>query len=273
MTLVVFALAEVSGAPVLWRGPVIAWLLAALVGIVLARSKRLRGQWIVRWSVMVTVCIALVSVGTRIGGNIAWETLRGPLTPAVQDFIRVFDPQAEFLAAEPVRDSQVPSPRRGASVRIARAQHPVAENPGVDAGRATYLTITQWTPAMNSTALRFRDMTERDAIIAVSNPSLQPYLPIVSERRAWVAGLPHSSGYTTAVGRDEVVLRTQLLDAFLRNPNAATVLSLRESGITWLWITPESFGALEGLTPWTETVDRNDDVALLRLTDAGASSA
>ena len=270
VVLLTYALAAVSGAPVLWRGPVLAWVLAVVVAVLLARSRALRGVAWVRWAAMLTVLVTVTSVGARANGSIVWGAAHSRATPVVQDFIRFFDPGAEFtssagtnLGQEVGRSGFV----RSAGVRVS------TDDRGANEGVARRMGIIQWTPSMNDAALLLRELSSVDEIVAVSRPHLQPFLPIVSDRQMWVAGLPYTTGYTTARGIAAADERLAVVSRFLEAPDDQTALLLESAGVRWLWLTPESFEALPRLRPWTEIVVSDPDVALLRLTGPGANSS
>lgn len=268
IVLVNYALAAVSGARVLWRGPVFAWTLAILVALFLARSSRLAGGRWLRWTAMITVVLTLTSVGARANGSIVWGLAHSRATPAVQDFIRLFDPDAEFTATiEQTADARIIGLR--AASAVVRAE----DRRGAIDGVARRDTIIQWTPSMNETALLLRELSDPDAVIAVSRPALQPFLPVVSERRTWLAGLPYSTGYTTAAGIAAADYRSATMGTLLSAPNDSVVNEMVEAGVEWLWLTPESFSSLALLSEWTEVVASDPDVVLLRLIDPGASSS
>lgn len=270
VVLIAYALAAVSGAPVLWRGPVLAWVLTVVAAIALARSRLLSGGRWVRWAAMLTVVLTFTSVGARANGSIVWGVAHSRATPVVQDFIRFFDPAAEFTSAEVTR-LRVPTTKTGfvrsAGVRI------TSDDRGASEGVARLMSIIQWTPAMNDAALLLKEISNVDQIVGVSLPTLQPFLPIVSDRRMWVSGLPYSTGYTTAQGVSTAHERRDGLSLFLAAPNDEAAQWLESEGVRWLWITPESFEALPRLSPWTELVVSNPDVALLRIIGSGANSS
>lgn len=268
IVLVNYALAAVSGARVLWRGPVFAWSMAIFVALVLARSSLLAGGRWLRWAAMVTVVLTLVSVGARANAPIVWGIAHSRATPAVQDFIRLFDPDAEFTANVKQTVSA-----RSSGLRAANASIRADDQRGASDGVARRDTIIQWTPSMNQTALLLRELSDRNAVIAVSRPSLQPFLPIVSERRTWLAGLPYTTGYTTANGIATADYRGATVEALLNEPSDSLVNEMKNAGVQWLWVTPESFPSLPLLAEWTEVVASDQDVALLRFTDQGANSS
>ena len=268
IVLFTYALAAVSGAAVLWRGPVLAWILALVVAVVLARSTSLDGQWWLRWAAMVTVIITVTSIGARANGSIVWGVAHSRATPVVQDFIRVFDADAEFTSQRAPNTTMV----RG-GLRSASAALPAEDQRGVAPGVARRGSIIQWTPAMNEAALLLRDGSAVDDVVAVSQPKLQPFLPIISDRRAWVAGIPYSTGYTTSAGIAAAEERIAAVEQLLASPEDSVVAEIAGAGVQWLWVTPESFGSLPLLEPWTEVAFSDPDVVLLRFTDAGANSS
>ena len=89
----------------------------------------------------------------------------------------------------------------------------------------------------------------------------------------WVAGLPYSTGYTTAQGIATADERLAVTTNFLTQPDGNTAALLESAGVRWLWITPDSFASLPLLQPWTQLVVSDPDVVLLRLTVPGASSS
>ena len=268
VVLVNYALAAVSGAAVLWRGPVLAWLLAIIIAVLVSRSRALTGGRWLRWTAMVTVILTLTSIGARANGSIVWGLAHSRATPVVQDFIRFFDPDAEFTASAASDPVKVTGGWRAASVGV-RAE----DLRGASDGVARRESIIQWTPSMNDAALLLRDLSDREDVVAVSRPALQPFLPIVSERRAWVAGIPYSTGYTTADGIAAAEARMATVQRLLTQPDAAVVEEVIAAGVQWLWITPESFASLPSLEPWTEEITSDPDVVLLRLIAPGASSS
>ena len=268
LVLVAYALAAVSGAPVLWRGPVLAWVMAMAVAVLLARSSVLMGGRWLRWAAMVTVILTITSIGARANGSIVWGLAHSRATPVVQDLIRILDSDAEFASQGELSGKSAMGGLRSASVAV-RAE----DQRGVAEGVARRASIIQWTPGMNDAALLLRDLSGRDDVVALSRPALQPFLPIVSERRAWVAGLPYSTGYTTSAGIAAADDRLAQVERLLAEPNGSVVAAMLAAGVQWLWITPESFDALPPLAPWTDVVVSDPDVVLLRFTDSGASSS
>ena len=268
LVLLAYALAAVSGAPVLWRGPLIAWVVSLGVAFILARSSSLVGGRWLRWAAMVTVIITITSIGARANGSIVWGLAHSRATPIVQDFIRFLDADAEFTSQSASRQE----PARGA-LRSASAAIRSPEQSRDGAGVARSGGTLQWTPGMNDAALRLREVSDARDIVAVSRPNLQPFLPIVSQRRAWVAGLPYSTGYTTSDGIATAEERISAVEQLLTNPEESLVEGIVDSGVGWLWITPESFGALPGIEPWTQVIYSDADVVLLRVTAAGANSS
>jgi len=267
LVLIAYALAAVSGAPVLWRGPVLAWVTAMAVAVLLARSSVLTGSRWLRWAAMVTVILTITSIGARASGSIVWGLAHSRATPVVQDVIRILDPDAEFTSQREPSGSSVTGGLRSASAAVR-----VEDQRGVAEGVARRVSIIQWTPSMNDAALLLRDLSGQDDVVALSRPALQPFLPIVSERRAWVAGLPYSTGYTTSAGIAAANDRLAQVERLLTEPNNSVVESIVDSGVQWLWITPESFASVPLLEPWTDVVVSDPDVVLLRFTDSGASS-
>ena len=266
LVLLAYALAAVSGAPVLWRGPVIAWVVALVVALVLARSSVLAGGTWLRWAAMVTVIMTITSIGARANGSIVWGLAHSRATPAVQDFIRIFDADAEFSSQGAPQRLAIRGGLRSTSAAIR-----TEELRGADDGVARREGTIQWTPGMNDAALLLREASDIQDVVAVSRPKLQPFLPIVSQRRAWVAGLPYSTGYTTSAGIATAEERISAVEQLINAPEESLVEGIVDSGVRWLWITPESFGALPGIEPWTEVSYSDADVVLLRFTAAGAN--
>ena len=269
VVLFTYALAAVSGASVLWRGPVLAWTFAVLVAVLLARSALLSGGAWLRWAAMLTAIITVTSVGARANGSIVWGVAHSRATPVVQDFIRIFDPGAEFTSTEAPGAAVARHSGfiRSAGVRV------TSDDRGAAEGVARRMSIIQWTPSMNDAALLLKDLSSVEEIVAVSRPNLQPFLPIVSDRQMWVAGLPYTTGYTTASGIATADERLEVVSSFLAAPDNQTALELESAGVRWLWVTPESFDALPRLNAWTELAISDPDVALLRLTGSGANSS
>ena len=270
VALFAYALAAVSGASVQWRGPVLAWVIAVVVAILLARSRVLSGGAWLRWAAMLTVIVTVTSIGARASGSMVWGVAHSRATPMVQEFIRFFDPGAEFTSTE----------RTGPGVKVGRSGYIRAagvrlttDDRGANEGVARRMGIIQWTPSMNDAALLLAELSSVEQIVAVSQPNLQPFLPIVSNRQMWVAGLPYTTGYTTTRGIAAADERLAVMSRFLSAPDDETALLLESAGIRWLWITPDSFDALPRITPWTEIVMSDRDVALLRLNDSDANSS
>ena len=274
VVLFTYALAAVSGASVLWRGPVLAWLLAMGVAVLLARLRALSGGFLLRWAALVTVVITITSVGARANGSIVWGVAHSRATPAVQDFIRFFDPDAQFTYSTAESDAmpQSGAMRWSGALRAAGARS-TDDHRGASQGVARRSGIIQWTPSMNDAALLLRDRVSSDEIIGVSQASLQPFLVIVSDQRTWISGLPYSTGYTTAEGLATGDQRLAAMSNLLAAPDDASVQQLLVAGVRWLWITPESFDALPRLAPWTQVVVSDSDVVVLRLNAPDANSS
>ena len=217
---------------------------------------------------MVTVIITVTSIGARANGSIVWGLAHSRATLVVQDFIRIFDADAQFTSQGVSERWLVSGGLRSASATIR-----TEEVPSATAGVASGGGALQWTSGMNDAAELLREVSDRDAVVAVSRPNLQPFLPIVSERRAWVAGLPYSTGYTTASGVTTAEERILAVEQLLAAPDDSVVTQIIGAGVEWLWITPESFGAIPRLEPWTEVVYSDPDVAVLQFISAGANSS
>ena len=259
--LVAHGLGVVSGAPVLWRGPVLAWAVALFLALGIAAVNRGASTIALRWLVAATTILVFASIGARFNGSVAWSVAREPLTPAFEQAIRWTDPTAEF--ARDAGSTPQSSPFEAGVGALTDA--PETGLAGSQAG------LVQWTPRLNEAALWLAPQVAEGELIAVDATYLQPFLPVVTDLTMYVAGEPYISGYTTMAGVQAADLRESRVRNFLENPSTDAAAALWADGVRWLWLqmTPQS--TIEPLQQWASTALASDQVTILRLNDPDAN--
>lgn len=258
---VAYGLGVVSGAPVLWRGPVLAWAVALLLALGIAAMLRTRSAVALQWLVAATTILVFASIGARINGSVAWSMAREPLTPAFEQAIRWTDPTAEF--ASDVGPALQNSPFEDGDSTLTDAPEAGLAGSAAD--------LLQWSPELNETALWLAPQVADGELVAVDATYLQPFLPVVTDLTMYAAGEPYISGYTTAAGARAADERELRVRNFLENPSTDTAEALWVDGVRWLWLqmTPQS--TVEPLQEWASTALASDQVTILRLNDPDAN--
>ena len=258
---VAYGLGVVSGAPVLWRGPVLAWAVALFLALGIAADSRGVCTVALRWLVAATTILVFASIGARFNGSVAWSAAQKPLTPAFEQAIRWTDPTAEFA------NDFGPAPHTS---QLKSGGSTLTDAP--DAGLAgSTANLLQWSPELNEAALWLAPQVAEGELVAMDATYLQPFLPVVTDVTMYVAGEPYISGYTTAAGVRAADVRKSRVRAFLDSPSAEAAEALWSDGVRWLWLemTPEL--TITGVQPWTSTALASDQVTILRLNDPDAN--
>ena len=258
---VAYGLGVVSGAPVLWRGPVLAWAVALLLAFGIAAILTTGSTIALRWLVAATTILVFASIGARFNGSIAWSVAQEPLSPAFEQAIRWTDPTAEFASDVGPAPRNSPSEAGGSTLTDA----PEAGLAGSTAD------LLQWSPELNEAALWLAPQVADGELVAVDATYLQPFLPVVTDLTMYVAGEPYISGYTTAAGVQAADVREMRVRDFLETPSTDAAAALWADGVRWLWLqmTPQS--TIEPLQQWASTALASDQVTILRLNDPDAN--
>jgi len=261
LTSALIILADVSGAPVLWRAPLVASLAVGLLALVIAlRPFPQAAGFAIRWAALATVMLVSVSIWMRFLGPLSTEFGSGPGRDSVAALIRLQNPAADF-------------PWEADSWEVGKPSNTLpafSDKPGDAEGLSQTLSVVQWSPQLNEAALWLRERVEAGDVTVMNAPTLQPFLPIVANTQMLVAGLPYTSGYTTAEGLKAIADRALVTESFLKTPNPDTLDALRSLNVEWLWLQgpPE----LDALEQFGSLEYKNDEVAIIRLNDPGANS-
>lgn len=258
---VAYGLGVVSGAPVLWRGPVLAWAVALLLALGIAAMFKTGSPVALRWLVAATTILVFASIGARFNGSVAWSVAQEPLTPAFQQVIRWTDPTAQFAAEAGLAPQNAPLEAGDRTL----TDEP---EPGVSGIAAALL---QWSPELNEAALWLAPRVADGELLAVDATYLQPFLPVVTDLTMYVAGEPYISGYTTSAGVRAAAERELRVRNFLENPSTDTADALWADGVRWLWLQMTPQDTIEELQKWASTTLANDQVTILRLNDPDAN--
>lgn len=258
---VTYGLGVVSGAPVLWRGPVLAWAVALFLALGIASVSRGVGTVALRWLVAATTILVFASIGARFNGSVAWSVAQAPLTPAFEQAIRWTDPTAEFASDLSPAPQSSPFEAGGSTLTDAP-----------EAGLAgSAADLLQWSPELNETALWLAPQVADGELVAVDATYLQPFLPVVTDLTMYVAGEPYISGYTTAAGVRAADERESRVRNFLENPSTDAAEALLADGVRWLWLQTTPQTTIEPLQQWASTALASDQVTILRLNDPDAN--
>ena len=254
--------AEVSGAPIRWRGPVLAWLVAAgAAGLLLLAIRR--RSWAL-WGVVLVLVMSVAAIGARFIGPLLWEATGSRLSPWFAAVILRLDPQAELPSA-----AGSVTLRGGPGVSAAVRVPPSRDlQPGV----AYSMGIVEWTPALNEASRALVAAAAPADIVATDITNLQPFLPVMTGLRTLLNGQPYVDGYTTASGVAAIAERRALLDAFLAAPSAGTRDALRAAGVRWLWLQRDAQAQAERMAGLGTVLTTNAEVTVVDISGAGASS-
>ena len=259
---VAYGLGLVSGAPVLWRGPVLAWAVALFLALGIAAVSRGVSTVAIRWLVAATTILVFASIGARFNGSVAWSVAQEPLTPAFEQAIRWTDPTAEFTSDVGSAPQVSPLEAGGSTVT----------DPPERGLAGSAADLLQWSSELNEAALWLAPQVADGELVAEDATYLQPFLPVVTDLTMYVAGEPYISGYTTVDGARAAIQRQERVDAFLASPSDATVGALWDDRVRWLWLRMTPQERIEGIQPWASVVLQNDHVTIMRINDPGASS-
>jgi hypothetical protein len=257
-----YGLAQITGAPVAWRGPYLAWITAALLGALI--TLVVRPRTLAMWMFLAASVLTATSLLARLGGPVLWEIGAPVLKPVLREVVLFNDPDAQFTAAN--SDLSAPAPLGGGRIPVA---HPRIADTSAD---AYSMSILQWTPELNDIALQLKSLADPDDVVATDSSLLQPFPAVMTNLRMLLAGRPYVDGYTTSSGAEQIRVRQQLIDQFLERPNRSQLAELQAYGVRWLWLqrdpvaTAERIGDLGSITILTESV------AVIDISAAGASS-
>lgn len=259
---VAYGLGVVSGAPVLWRGPVVAWISALLLAVAIVTLVKSCAKWHLRWLAAATTILVFASIGARFNGAAAWAVTNEQLTPAFEEAIRWADPSAQAAG-----DSE--SSTLNTTLPAAIDAIPAEPGAGVAGGTTGLL---QWSTELNEAALWLEPQVQPGELVAVDATYLQPFLPVVTDLTMYVAGEPYISGYTTAAGVKAANVREERVRAFLEDPSRSSAEALWADNVRWLWLQKTPRIVIEKVQGWASVVRTNDQVTIIRLNDPDANS-
>ena len=259
---VAYGLGVASSAPVLWRGPVLAWLMALLLAIPIALWVRSRARFPIRWLAVVTTILVLASVGARFNGAALWSLTQDRLTPGFQSLILWTDPAAQFSnnSVDASSAAEIASQDSGA----------LSESDDDLAGSTTGLV--QWSPDLDEAALWLESEVPTGELVAVDATYLQPFLPVVTNLSMYVAGEPYISGYTTRAGAEAATVRQERMRSLLVEPTQDAARALWVDGVRWLWLQKTPKTTFDLLEPWASVAFANERVTIFQLNDPDANS-
>lgn len=258
---VAYGLGVVSGAPVLWRAPVLAWIVTLVLALGISRAEKTGSPAALRWLAAVTSVLVFASIGARFSGSAAWSLTQEQFTPAFKKVLSLTDPSAEF-SPDSHPSLEDPVGETGSNTMT------VSADVGVAGSTADLL---QWSPDLNEAAVWLDSHVAPEEIVAVDATYLQPFLPVVTDLTIYVAGEPYISGYTTKEGVQAAHVRERRVQEFLESPSADAAQALWTDDVRWLWLqmTPQSM--IKPLLPWASVVRASDHVTILRLNDPDAN--
>ena len=257
---VAYAFGVVSGAPVLWRVPLAAWVAAGALGFLIAlAAHRKSGRLLLAWLAAATTVLVFTSVGARFNGAVLWSMTQEQLTPVVQDAIQRLDPSAEFPSSDASSERNVTNPSR-----------PPVNSATNYAGDPAQ--ILQWSAELNEAAQWLEPQVDTGTLVAMDATYLQPFLPVVTNISMYVAGEPYISGYTTAAGAAAAHTRKARTEAFLSAPSSATAQDLWNDRVRWIWLKMTPDPNRSDFEPWASVTLATEEVVILRLNDPDANS-
>ena len=259
---IAFGLGAVSGAPVLWRGPVVAWLMAFLLAIPIVLWVKTPAEFPMRWLAVVTTILVLASVGARFNGAALWSLTQNRMTPGFESLILWTDPAAQLP------DNSVDA----SSATIIDSQNSGAPGESDSGLAGSTSDLVQWSPDLNEAALWLEPEVSTGELVAVDATYLQPFLPVVTNLSMYVAGEPYISGYTTRAGAKAAAVRQERTRSLLVEPTQDAARALWTDGVRWLWLQKTPKSTLDLLEPWASVVFVNEQVTILQLNDPGANS-
>jgi hypothetical protein len=258
---VAYGLGVVSGAPVLWRAPVLAWVVALLLALGITWAVKAGGPVALRWLAAATTILVFASIGARFNGSAAWSLTQDQLTPTFENAISWTDPSAEF--------SPDSNPSLEGSILETGLNTMTVSSDADIAGSAE--DLLQWSPDLNGAAMWLEPQVQPGELVAVDATYLQPFLPVITDLTMYVAGEPYISGYTTTEGVQAADVRERRVQEFLESPSADSAQALWTDDVRWLWLQMTPQNMIEQLSPWASVVRASDHVTILRLNDPDAN--
>jgi hypothetical protein len=250
-----YGLAQVTGAPVAWRGPYLAWIAGALAGLLIALV--LKTRTLAMWMFLVASVLTATSLLARLGGPVLWEISAPALKPVLQQVVLRGDPNAQFVAAP--TELSTPAPLGGGRIP---ATQPRSTDPS---GDAYSMSILQWSPELNEAALRLKSAADAGDVVATNGTRLQPFPAVITNLRMLLAGRPYVDGYTTKTGSAEIQIREELLENLLVNPSPSGLDALRKYDVRWLWLQGNAAPITEQLGKSVTVLWQSKEVTILQI--------
>ena len=273
-TVLNYGLVQISGAPVAWRSPMLAWAIVLLGSLSIMSLNR--GRWIARVGLILALAISLTAILARVAGPVLWNYTAGILTPPLSQLVLTLDPEAELSGAEEpqLKDSGHPAHDLGAP------RSAIALVPRQDYSQADLVANSiafsdervQWSPQRATAATVLGDLMSPTDVVAMDASISQPFLPIALDSPVLLAGQPYTDGYTSATAARSIPDRFAAIDDFRLTASPAAHQYLWDMGVRWLWLEFSPDGDADRLSSVTELVFADTDVAVLKLNEPGANS-
>ena len=273
-TVLNYGLVQISGAPVAWRSPVLAWVIVLLGSVALVFL--MGGRLVVRVGFVVALAISLTAILARVAGPVLWNYTAGILTPPLSQLVLTLDPEAELSGAEEQQLGYAGRPTyglgapRSASVLVPRQDYSQADL--VANSIAFSAERVQWSPQRAKAAEILDELISPSDVVAMDASISQPFLPIALDSPVLLAGQPYTDGYTSAFAARTIPDRFAAVDDFRLTASPAAHQYLWSMGVRWLWLEFSPEGDSGRLSSVTELVFIDTDVAVLKLNEPGANS-
>lgn len=273
-TVLNYGLVQISGAPVAWRSPVLAWVIVLLGSVALVFL--MGGRLLVRVGFVVALAISLTAILARVAGPVLWNYTAGILTPPLSQLVLTLDPEAELSGAEEQQLGYAGRPTyglgapRSASVLVPRQDYSQADL--VANSIAFSAERVQWSPQRAKAAEILDELISPSDVVAMDASISQPFLPIALDSPVLLAGQPYTDGYTSAFAARTIPDRFAAVDDFRLTASPAAHQYLWSMGVRWLWLEFSPEGDSGRLSSVTELVFIDTDVAVLKLNEPGANS-
>jgi hypothetical protein len=240
---VAYALAVTSGASVLWRGPVLAWILAGLFGGAIATYRAFRQGPATNWFAWTTLILLLVGIGARAGGTSLWQILAPPI-------------QASLASEMTLKNDR--------DVTLIANTWPV--------GASEFHNPLQWNVAYQPAAEWLAATAEPSDIIATTNPYSEAVLSATTGLRMYVAGIPYVNGYTNQQGFTAFERRLANIEQLVSQPSEEVASELRNERVRFLWIDTLTTPT-EGTDQLGQVVFADDAVIIVDLSASNSNSS
>lgn len=267
LVLVNYGSAEITGAMVAWRSPIIAWIIAALGAVILMRF--MRGSPFARFGFGLAIAISLISIFSRVAGPVLWNSIAAQTRPALERLVQLTDPSAEFLTQE----------YRGQARQMFGVGAGRAIGAGVSSARAALpddvayaAEHIQWSPTLQRAARELTAVAGPDDVIAMDYSILQPFLPTMVQRKVLLSGQPYIDGYTSAAAAATIPERFAAVQELRLSASPDAHRWLWEQGVRWIWLQFSPVPDAERIAGITTPLVINEEVAVLRLNDPDANS-